>query len=729
MIIATAGHIDHGKTTLVRALTGVDGDRLKEEKARGITIELGYAYRAVAPRTAPATEQASAPAPIIGFIDVPGHERFIHTMSAGAVGAAHALLAVAADDGPMPQTREHLRILSLLGIASLSVALTRADRVDAARLEAVGQEMQALITLSGLKLLGIFHTNATDPHCAGVAALAAHLDDLAWDFQRRAERVEAEDGAPAKPFRLAVDRVFTLSGQGTIATGTIFGGRVAVGDTVTHSRTGASARVRSIHAQNQKTTAAHAGQRCALNLVGVDKADMARGDWLAQPQALHASQRLDALLHWHSEDGASLAPWTSVHLHIGTQHCTAHVARLEALDGDGGTAAQAQNRVERVMVQIVADAPVFAHAGDRFIVRNAQATQTLGGGLILDPFARDRRRRSAQRVALRQAMYQWLMEQEKDIKNQYLAEILRLSHTHSAGLDATRLAAWLGLADAPPVWAARIDQAVAVPIAAGQSLLVHAQTLADASSHIVETLDNFHRHHPDEAGLSGERLRRIVATGAHTHLMARHGDDAAAQASAHALWRHIVDGLQTRGEIVRSGPWLHRPSHQVRLSDADERRAQDLLARIHAGGFEPPWVRTLAADTGAGEVATRALLRQLAAQGRVYQIVKDLFFAPQAVAELVATSRQIALSTSRPQKALGSTAATSAPQSEASSGETGITAAAFRDATGLGRKRAVQILEWFDRVGLTRRVGDAHWLRPGVQWADLDGGQHERRLS
>lgn len=715
MIVATAGHIDHGKTTLVRALTGVWLDRLKEEAARGITIELGYAYRHATPR-----QGASEDAPILGFIDVPGHERFIHTMSAGAVGAAHALLAVAADDGPMPQTREHLRILALLGVRSLTLALTRADRATPEQIVDTRQAMHALVAAAGLRLLGTFETNATDAHCAGVAALAAHLDDLAWDFHEQRAHFQSQARGLDKPFRLAVDRVFTLAGQGTIATGTVFGGRVAVGEMLTHSATGQRVRVRSIHAQNQKTDAAHAGQRCALNIVGLDKAEIARGDWLAAPQALHASQRLEALLHWQPEDGAALPTWTSVHLHIGTQHCTAHLARLEDVQGDdaqaSGTAAGS-----RVMVQIVTDRPIFAHAGDRFIVRNPQATQTLGGGQILDSFARDRRRRAPARVALRSAIMHWLDAQDLALKQERFAELLRLSCTQSTGWDATRLAAWLGVAASPEQLVQTTPQSAAVPMAAGQSLLVHTQALADSTRHVLETLENFHKHHPAEPGLASERLRRIAATGAFAHLMARSGDDVSAQTCAQSLWRHIIERLLASGSITASGPWLHCTGHQVRLSEADERRAQVLLARIRAGHFEPPWVRTLAAETGAGEVATRVLLQQLAAQARVYQVVKDLFFAPEAVAALAATSRQIALCTARglEKNDMPNNTQSASCNDEAS---VGITAAAFRDATGLGRKRAVQILEWFDRVGLTRRVGDAHWLRPGARWEDFAAG-------
>ncbi|WP_043339584.1 selenocysteine-specific translation elongation factor, partial [Comamonas sp. B-9] len=258
MIIGTAGHIDHGKTTLVRALTGVETDRLKEEKARGISIELGYAYTPL------------ANGDVLGIIDVPGHEKFVHTMAAGAVGIDHALLVVAADDGVMPQTLEHLEILQLLGIRQGTVALTKVDRVPRARIDEVRDEITAILARSNLADAPIFETAAALPDDPGVWALRQHLHQQAQAMPQRAN---------SGLFRLAVDRVFSLPGQGTVVTGTVFNGQVAVGDSLVHSASGAPVRVRSIHAQNQASEHGLAGQRCALNLAGIAKEAITRGDW------------------------------------------------------------------------------------------------------------------------------------------------------------------------------------------------------------------------------------------------------------------------------------------------------------------------------------------------------------------------------------------------------------------------------------------------------------------
>src|SRR5271165_6483440 len=306
MIIGTAGHIDHGKTSLVRALTGVDTDRLKEEKARGISIELGYAYTLL------------ADGEVLGFVDVPGHERLVHTMVAGVGGIDYVLLVIAADDGVMPQTREHLAILELLGITHGAVALTKIDRVNEARIPAVKLQIEALLSPTALSRAPLFSVAATAQDDPGVAALRAHLLSVAAKWPRH-----PEDGL----FRLAVDRVFTLPGRGTVATGTACAGRVETGDTLAVMPAGSLVRVRSIHAQNRDTGAARAGQRCALNLAGIEKTALRRGDWLADPRALVPSTRLDVRLR--RLDGGNLSGRTPLHIHLGTAHRIARVVLLE----------------------------------------------------------------------------------------------------------------------------------------------------------------------------------------------------------------------------------------------------------------------------------------------------------------------------------------------------------------------------------------------------------------
>src|SRR5438132_12072482 len=373
MIIGTAGHIDHGKTALVRALTGVDTDRLKEEKARGISIDLGFAY---------------LPAPggaVLGFVDVPGHERFVHNMLAGATGIDFVLLVVAADDGVMPQTREHLEIIDLLGVKGGAVALTKIDRVGSARVAAVWAEIEVLLRGTALAGSPVFALSSTTGD--GVPALRAHLEVMAAS----PPPAGAADGC----FRLAVDRCFTLSGSGTVVTGTVFSGSVGVGDHLLVSPPGWEVRVRSIHAQNRAAERGVAGQRCALSLVGVEKKDIARGDWVLDP-AVHApTARFDASLKLPPSAARALRHWTPVHVHLGAAEAMGHVSLLQATGIEPGGSGYAQ---------IVLDRPIGALRGDRFILRDQSAQQTLAGGVVLDPFAPARKARTPARPAVLAAL-------------------------------------------------------------------------------------------------------------------------------------------------------------------------------------------------------------------------------------------------------------------------------------------------------------------------------------
>jgi len=636
MIVGTAGHIDHGKTTLVHALTGVDTDRLKEEKARGISIALGYTY---------------TPLPngdVLGYVDVPGHERLIHTMAAGASGIDLALLVVAADDGVMPQTREHVAIVERLGIARAAVALTKADRAGAARLDAVRGEIAALLAGTPFAGAPVFALDATRAGDAGVAALRAWLHEAAQQVPPR-----GADGL----FRLAVDRVFTLPGHGTVVTGTVLGGQVRVGDTMQVAPSGKPVRVRSIHAQQRPADTGRAGQRCALNLAGIDKDAVNRGDWIADPALVAPSVRIDVSLALLPQADLRLAHWTPLHVHLGTTHQLANAVLLdtEALE-PGGTA----------LAQLVFAAPVCALPGDRFIVRNAQASQTVGGGTVLDPFAPERRRRTARRLA-------WLRALREMTEGAGLAPLLAQA-TH--GIATARLACLTG--SGPAGWRLPAD-ALTVP-AAGHAdacviLAAHWQALQRT---VLDTLAAFHARLPDEPGLDAGALRRAALAGA--------------PALPDAAWGALLDTLVGQGALRRNGAWLQLPSHAVTLSDEDLALAQRIAPMLAAGGYDPPWVRELAAARNVPEDRMRQLLRRMARQGTLHQIVPDLFYDDGRVRELAAL------------------VATLIAQHGSAD------AVRFRDATALGRKRAIQILEFFDRVGYTRRVGNGRVLRPGNAW-------------
>jgi len=636
MIVGTAGHIDHGKTSLVKALSGVDTDRLKEEKARGISIELGYAY-------VPLDN-----GDVLGFIDVPGHEKLVHTMAAGASGIDFALLVIAADDGVMPQTREHLAIVELLGIQRGAVALTKVDRVDAQRVRDVHNEVTAFLGGSVLQAAPVFETCATQAGDPGVAALKSYLHGAATAWHRR-----RADGL----FRLAVDRVFTLAGQGTIVTGTVVAGSVKVGDTMLLAPKNEPVRVRSIHAQNRPAEIGYAGERCALNLAGIEKSAIDRGDWIVDPRLSQASERIDVTLALLADASLTLDHWAPLHVHLGTQHQVAHVALLESETLGAG---------QRVRVQLVFERPVCALPGDRFVVRNAQASRTVGGGQVLDPFAPSRKRRSAERLAWLDAIQTMLDTGTLD------AMFARAPY----GLSRELLERLTGR----PASTLALPSGTRVVELPGHDALLVADALWQAlGERLIATLAQYHERSPDELGPDVSRLRRIAAPLAND-----------------ALWRALVDDAAARGEIVKRGPWLHLPGHAVTLDTADQTLAAALLPAVKAGRFDPPWVRDLASANGVSEDRMRQLMRTLARQGELFQVVRDLFYHQGVIREL---------------------ALIAAAEAEKNAGN--VAAAPFRDATGLGRKRAIQLLEFFDRVGYTRFHRGLHLMRADSRWLDL----------
>jgi selenocysteine-specific elongation factor len=625
MIVGTAGHIDHGKSTLVRALTGVDPDRLPEEKRRGITLDLGFAFL-----DAPGGRR-------IGFVDVPGHERLVHTMLAGATGVDYALLVVAADDGVMPQTREHLAVLSLLGIDRGIVVVTKSDRVDGARLDAVTVEIEGLLAGTSLAGAPVAVVSARDG--SGIEDLKSRLQDEA----ARATRVVDEEAA----FRLAVDRVFTLEGVGVVVTGSVHAGRVVVGDRLARVPGDDEVRVRSIHAQNRSVAAAVAGERCALGVVGLDRDRIGRGDWFVAPAAALATERVDARLLLWPRESRSLRAGTRVLVHIGAASVAASVAPL---DGESLAAG------EEARVQLVLHRPVGAWRGDRVVLRDASASRTIAGGRVLDPFAPARYRRTPQRLAELHAL------DAADPAARRLALLAVSPH----GVDLSRFAAAEGRKMAPP-------QAQGLLVAEGWALA--AGHFDAARARVVAALAEYHGRHPDELGPDAARLRRLA--------LPRLADPA---------WRALLAVLVAAGTVALSGAWVHLPAHGERLSDADRRIAEQSGPVLAAAGFDGAWVRDIARETGVAEPLLRVSLARMARRGDLHQVVKDLYYPRSTVDRLAALCRELA--------ARGEGAAAGA-----------VTAAAFRDATGLGRKRAIQILEYFDRVGLLRRVGDVHRLR------------------
>lgn len=633
MIVGTAGHIDHGKTALVRALTGIDADRLKEEKARGITIDLGFAY------------WPQENGEVIGFVDVPGHERFVHTMVAGASGVDFVMLVVAADDAVKPQTLEHLAIIDILGIHRGVVVLSKADLADDERRAAASAQIRNALADTALSECPIIPVSSVTGE--GIEVLKQHLRSAAAARRQR---------NAAGLFRLSVDRSFVLAGAGTVVTGTVLSGSVAAGDQVVVSPSGRMARVRSIHAQNRAAERGVSGQRCALNLAGegISKDAVVRGDMVLAPELHAPTDRIDASLRILASERKAVGQWFPVRLH----HAAAEVgARIVLLDDDPIRPG------ERKVVQLVLDRPIAAAAHDRFVLRDTSAQRTIGGGFFIDLRAPSRHRRGDERRAQISALAQ---ADPADAMACLAAAPPYVFDLAAFARDrAMPLAAAMGIA----------DRLRLVRLPAGRTLPTLAEERWQAfEADLTEILDAFHEENPDLQGMGFDRLRlqcgpRLPAPAFRTALQA------------------LVDA----GRVKVDGSWVRLPGHEVRL-DAQEEHLWETVRPLLGGDerFRPPRVRDIAGLVGAPEDEIRGLCKLLSRIGQLDEVAHDHFFLRDTVAEMVGIIQDLSRHT---------------PDGQ-------FTAAQFRDRVLNGRKVAIQILEFFDRHGVTLRRGDLRRINP-----------------
>jgi selenocysteine-specific elongation factor len=624
MIVATAGHIDHGKTALVQALTGVDADRLPEEKKRGMTIDLGFAYWPV--------EDGLT----IGFVDVPGHEKFVRTMLAGVSGIDLALLVVAADDGPMPQTLEHLAILDLMQVPAGAIIITKADRVTEDRLPEVQDEIANAVAGTSFEDAPVHVTSAYTGD--GIAALKDWLLGEARGLERP---------AVSGRFRLAVDRAFTLRGAGLVVTGTAVSGQVQVGDRLLLSPLGREVRVRSLHAQNTESQRGQERQRLALNLVGVDKDLVRRGDWILAPEALAPTDRLDVRVRVPAGDGPALTDRQPVHVHLGAADVTGRLALLEGRRLEPG---------ESGWGQLVLDHQVGAMAGDRFVLRDQSARLTLAGGRVVDPFAPSRGRRWPERLAMLAALDQPTAQQ---------AFVGALA-TALNGFDAARFALAWNLTEAE----------AAALVGESDSRIAHGLSFNGEQAQrwvaqVVEALTRWHTDHTDRAGAPPESLRRTLANSA-----------------PRATWAAALAMALADGAIRQVGPMVALAGHEAVMLHADQLLWEAIEPLLLEGGLRPPRVRELAQTLGEEPDRVEAVLRRAANLVLVAPVAKNRFFPPSAIEGLIAKAREVA--------------------GNQSDGR--FTAQQFKDATGIGRNVAIEVLEYFDQAGITKRMGEARVL-------------------
>lgn len=634
LVLGTAGHIDHGKTALVRALTGVDTDRLPAEKQRGITIDLGFA----------ALDLGDAR---LAVVDVPGHERFIRNMVAGATGLDLALLVVAADDSVMPQTREHLEILRLLGLGGGVIALTKCDLADPAWLGMVRDEIRALVAGTFLADAEIIPTSATAG--TGLGELRHALGDVA-----RSARPRADTGY----FRMAVDRSFTVAGIGTVVTGTVASGELVPGAELECQPAGRPVRVRSIQRHGRAAEWIGRGARAALNLSGIHHTEIGRGDELASPGYLEASRVMSVEIRSSLEARHPLRHRGRYRLHLGTAEATATLALADGLElGPGDTG----------FGQFLLSRPLVAVHGEPFVLRQESPPATLGGGRILEPCARRRRRRDAD------ARRHWA-DLAAGTPEDRIATAL--ASYGLAPLAMPRLSRDTGVAAGPlektlAEWQTG-GRLVELPIGPRRTIRIAAGHAALLDSRVLKALARLHAAHPRQATIP------------RTHLMAELPD-----LGSEALIGGILDRLDQAGKILREARTVALRDFKPKLSHGERALKQELAHSLRDGGFRPPDQADLVAGAGGRAAVVPELLALLVAEQQAVAIGPGFYLDFDAEAEL---RRRV-----RGHLAEGAT----------------MTMAELRDLLGTSRKYAVPFGEYLDRVGLTTRDGDIRRLAEG----------------
>jgi selenocysteine-specific elongation factor len=627
VVVGTAGHIDHGKTSLVKALTGIDTDRLPEEKARGITIDLGFAF-------------LEEPGLTIEIVDVPGHERFVKNMLAGVGGIDVAMLVIAADEGVMPQTREHLAICALLHIRVGLVVLTKADLVEPDWLELVKDDVAGLVR-------GTFLEGA--PIVAASAKTGEGLDSVRGVVRELAATIppRAADQLP----RLPIDRVFTIKGFGTVVTGTLTAGRLAVDDRVEVFPRGLQAKVRGLQTHGKTVTSAGAGQRTAVNLQGLERAAIERGDVLGLAGTLVATSTVDGTLELLPDAPRPLKTRDRVRFHVGTSEVMARVLFLDRTALDPGQRAFARLRLE---------APIVALPRDRFVARSYSPIVTIGGGTLLDVDPPRMRRKGPTLLA-------HLSRLEAGTPDEVLEE-----HIRQRALAGMRVGALAGRVPFGPealrALLTRLQQAGKIA-AVDRDWFVHAESLGRLRELIVAALESYHRANPLRPGMSREELRG----------RAGHADDKA--------FAHVLGLLDEAGRVRVERDKVRLASHEVRLSEDQRRVVERIEEEFRTAAAAPPSPEESLARAGVSGDEEHALFQVLVEGRKLIRVKESLFFHAAALEAI--QDKLVALLRDRKEIGPGD----------------------IKDLLGISRKYAIPLLEYFDARRVTQRVGERRVLR------------------
>jgi selenocysteine-specific elongation factor len=630
-VLGTAGHVDHGKTSLIKALTGIDTDRLKEEKERGITIELGFA-------------SLSLPSGhTLGIVDVPGHEKFIKHMVAGAAGIDLVLMVIAADEGIMPQTKEHLQICSLLGITTGLVALTKIDLVDKDWLELVRSEITDYLKGTFLENASIVPVSAVKE--TGVQALLTEIDKTVDQLKEK-----TDDGI----FRLPVDRIFTMKGFGTVVTGTLISDKIKVAEDIQILPEDISARIRGIQVHNAPVEEAFAGQRTALNLQGIEKSTLERGNVLVRPQTVWPTQRLDVAFEYLAGNTRKLKNRALVRLHTGTTEIMTRIVLLDADELSPGEKSFAQ--------LILADADVVV-AGDHFVLRSYSPVTTIGGGRILDPLPGKHKRKNIK-----------ILDDLQTLQNGALPEKISilLERAGFAGINIRSLAFRLG------VHVKKIREALEKLFSSRQAILLSSDDTTSISALlytqleelIIKSLADYHKKNPLKEGISREELKAALA----------------ATVSA-KLFNMILASLGKKEVLVSDKDNVRLASYLVQLAGEEDALRQSIASTYMQAGLTPPSLSDVMNGFKDSKGKAQHIVKLMLKDGELIKINEDLCFAREALTKLREDYK-----------------AKLARDGQA-------TPATFKELTGLSRKYIIPLMEYFDVSKLTVRVGDHRILR------------------
>jgi len=623
-VIGMAGHIDHGKTTLVKALTGIETDRLKEEKQRGISIELGFASFNL-----PSGQRAA-------IVDMPGHERFIRHMVAGAFGIDMVILTIAADEGIMPQTREHMDIIELLNVRQGIVAITKIDLVDEEWLMLMEDEIRQYIDKSILKGAPLIPVSAVT---------GEGLDQLVNTIEAMAVNIPEK---PAFGFaRLPIDRVFTMSGFGTVVTGTLWSGQIQPGDTLELMPVQRQVKVRNVQVHNEKVDTAYAGQRVAVNLQGIEVADIRRGYLLASSGVLTPSYRVDVRLRLLPSSPRNLKNWNRIRFHLGTDEALGRVVLLDRDELHPG---------EEAYAQIVLEKPIVGYKGDPFVIRYYSPVTTIGGGTIIDANAPKQKRFKEdvlEQLATKEegSLYDMLLQEmhAKPEQPAVLSELVK--KTGAKEEDVKRELAQL-LED-EKVYDLKNNE------------YISQMGLDIINSKIKNTLEAYQRSYPLRPGYPKEDMRS-------RHFPAISGK----------TFNAILKQLETHGQINSSNNLLVLPGFKPEPSETDQRRLEQINTAMNQRLFNPPSPEELRQELGLEEDYFQELLAYLVNEQQLVKINQDVYFSTDAIEEgkrrleqYFATEKELSLATAR-------------------------------DLFDTSRKYALPLVEYYDRIRFTRRVGD-----------------------